>query len=87
MSMQHRLQDMVVRVTLGRYCAECSQRMRVMTATPAAVTAKGLMGHSSTESRDHRAGSGFHARPKIVGKWLQRCVRERELRPGSRQCG
>jgi hypothetical protein len=35
-SMQHRLQDLVVRTdpwTL--FCAECSQKMRVMTATPA----------------------------------------------------
>ena len=36
MSMQHRLQDLVVRTdpwTL--FCAEYSQKMRVMTATPA----------------------------------------------------
>jgi hypothetical protein len=36
MSMQHLLQDQVVRAdpwTL--FCAECSQKMRVMTATPA----------------------------------------------------
>ena len=35
MPMQHRLQDQGVRADWSLFCAECSQKMRVMTATPA----------------------------------------------------
>jgi len=81
MSMQHLLQDQVVRAdpwTL--FCAECSQKMRVMTATPAQEGretrtyecvcghSERISGHSSTKSRDRSGFAGFHAKPKIVHK-------------------
>jgi hypothetical protein len=78
MSMQHRLPDQVVRAdpwTL--FCAECSQKMRVMTATPAeggreTRTYECVCGHrerdqrgpSSTGRRDHAAGSLRRRHPR-----------------------
>ena len=75
MSMQHRLQDQVVRAdpwTL--FCAECSQKMRVMMATPAQEgretrtyecvcghSERINVGHSSTGSRVRSGFAGFHA--------------------------
>ena len=80
MSMQHRLPDQVVRAdpwTL--FCAECSQKMRVMMATPAqggreTRTYECVCGHSERinvaihrrEPRPRGGFASFHARPKIV---------------------
>ena len=80
MSMQHRLPDQVVRAdpwTL--FCAECSQKMRVLTATPAeggreraptsasAVTEKGSTWPFIDGTSRPRGGfASFHAQPKIV---------------------
>ena len=80
MSIQHHLQDPVVDAdpwTL--FCAKCSQKMRVMRATPAAgrkgnthlrvhlrSQRKDQRGHSSTGSRDRSGFAGFHAKPKIL---------------------
>ena len=80
MSMQHHLPDQVVRAdpwTL--FCAECSQKMRVMTATPAQEgretrTYECVCGHSERinvaihrrEAAIRSGFAGFHARPKIV---------------------
>ena len=79
MSIQHHLQDQVVDAdpwTL--FCAECSQKMRVMRATPAqegrkhaptnasAVTAKASTWPLTAGSRDRSGFAGFHAKPEIV---------------------
>jgi lysyl-tRNA synthetase class I len=74
MSMQHRLQDPVVRAdpwTL--FCAECSQKMRVMTATPALEgretrTYECVCGHSERINVVlHRRGAAPRRLRKFLG--------------------